>query len=99
MGTSRKRTFLPLLTLATVVALIMPSRASGVEKGSEQVNVFLGSLGHSLPIDVPAFHGLQPHLALAYSSEARNGLAGVGWNVVGAQVIERVGPGLGTPRF
>ena len=38
---------------------------------------------------MPAFHGLEPRLALSYSSEGRNGQVGVGWTLSGLSTIER----------
>jgi virulence plasmid B protein len=69
------------------------------ERSTERVSPFFGSFSYSVPISVPSFHGIEPRLALGYSSEARNGLAGVGWTLGGFSRIERVNPGRGTPRF
>ncbi|PYQ18659.1 MAG: hypothetical protein DMF81_24270, partial [Acidobacteria bacterium] len=55
----------------SVVAL--SGAAEAVEKASEQVAPFYGSFAYSIPIATPAFHGLEPRIALAYSSEGRNG--------------------------
>ena len=56
---------------------------SAAELGSQQVTPYYGSFSHAIPIEVPAFRGLEPSLSLAYSSEARNGFVGVGWNLSG----------------
>jgi hypothetical protein len=48
---------------------------------------------------VPAFRGLEPRLALGYSSQGGSGFAGVGWVLGGFSVIERLGAGLGAPAF
>lgn len=58
-----------------------------------------GSLIQSIPIDVPAFRGLEPRLALAYASEGGSGFAGVGWSLAGFSVVERAKPGRGTPLY
>ena len=58
-----------------------------------------GSLVRAIPIEAPAFHGIEPHLALAYSSGGGNGYVGVGWSLSGFSVIERTRNGRGTPRF
>ena len=50
------------------------SGSEAIEKSSEQVSPFYGSFGYAVPIQVPPFHGLEPRLALAYSSEGRNGI-------------------------
>ncbi len=71
----------------------------GSFKPSEQVSPFQGSFGTGIPIAVPPFHGIEPGLALAYSSTGGNGIAGVGWSLTGFRTIERASPGRGTPRF
>lgn len=40
----------------------------------------------------PGPHGVQPKLALEYSSATRNGLLGVGWTLAGASAVTRGGP-------
>lgn len=71
----------------------------GVEKGSQQVSPFYGSFSYSIPLEVPSFRGLEPQVALSYSSEGRNGLPGVGWQLSGFGQIERVNAGGGTAAF
>jgi len=48
-----------------------------------------GSFATSVPIQVPSYHGLQPGLALRYSSQAGDGWVGEGWALAGTSVIER----------
>src|SRR6476469_2304502 len=48
-----------------------------------------GAFTTNVPITVPAFHGLEPRLALAYSSSGGNGWLGVGWTVQGLSSISR----------
>ena len=48
-----------------------------------------GSFTTSVSIQVPSFHGLQPDLALRYSSQAGDGWVGEGWALDGTSVIER----------
>jgi hypothetical protein len=79
--------------------LLLPSAAMGAEKASEKVSPFYGSLSHGIPIEVPPFRGLEPRLALSYSSEGRNGFVGVGWSLSGLSTIERTNAGGGTPWF
>jgi hypothetical protein len=80
-----------LVTIATsVVAVGQDAR--------EQVSPFYGSFSSSVPIEVAPYHGLEPKLALAYTSEGHNGFVGVGWSLGGVSVIERVNGGRGTPR-
>jgi len=82
-----------------VMVLVIGRDGQAVEKASEQVSPFYGSVSYSVPIEVPSFRGLEPKLSFAYSSEGRNGFLGVGWNVSGISTIQRVNAGLGTPRF
>jgi RHS repeat-associated protein len=86
-----------LFLAAALSALTAPAFA--IEKASEQVSAFYGSFAHSLPVEVPGFRGLEPRIALAYSSEGRNGQVGVGWSLSGFSTIQRANPGLGTPTF
>ena len=67
---------------------------------------FNGSFTQRFALTLPAFHGLEPKLALAYDSSggARSsgywsGLAGVGMRVAGLSDIVRGTHGGGTPRF
>jgi hypothetical protein len=87
--------------LATFIALLALGGQSqaAIEKASERVSPFYGSLSRAVPIEVPPFHGLEPKLAFSYSSEGRNGFLGVGWSLTGISTIERVNAGLGTPRW
>ena len=49
-----------------------------------------GANTHTIPIEVPAGRaGLQPTLALTYSSRSGNGLLGVGWSLSGMSQISR----------
>jgi Salmonella virulence plasmid 65kDa B protein len=58
-----------------------------------------GQFSQLVPIEVPAFRGLEPRLALAYSSEGRSGFAGVGWALSGFSSVVRTRGGRGVPRF
>ncbi|MGH8597818.1 MAG: SpvB/TcaC N-terminal domain-containing protein, partial [Gammaproteobacteria bacterium] len=49
-----------------------------------------GAASYSVPIyTVPGSGGVAPHVALDYSSQAGNGIAGVGWRLAGLSVITR----------
>lgn len=49
-----------------------------------------GSAEYRIPIVVPpGINGLTPNIALAYSSNARNGLLGVGWSLAGLSSVTR----------
>ncbi len=55
-----------------------------------QVEASGGAAAVSIPIEVaPGRHGMQPGLALAYSSRGGNGLAGMGWGLSGTSSIHR----------
>ena len=46
------------------------------------MNPFTGALGYRIPIVTPpGRNGIAPNLALTYNSQARNGLAGIGWTI------------------
>ena len=64
-----------------------------------KVGLHNGALTSSIPIQVPAFHGITPQLALAYNSSGGNGFVGVGWDLQGFSVIERASPSHGSPRY
>lgn len=55
-----------------------------------------GSFSHTLPIELPAGrNGLQPQLAMAYNSNAGNGIVGIGWSLQGLPAITRMNFGNG----
>ncbi|HEY5937993.1 MAG TPA: FG-GAP-like repeat-containing protein, partial [Kofleriaceae bacterium] len=57
-----------------------------------------GQLAEEVRIEVPAFHGITPAVALRYASDGGNGFAGVGWRLDTAPVITRVSASRGIPR-
>ncbi|MET0552368.1 MAG: FG-GAP-like repeat-containing protein [Vicinamibacteria bacterium] len=88
-----------IMSALVAAGLLAAQHVLAVEKASEQVSSFYGSFSQSVPIEVPPFRGLEPRIALSYSSEGRNGFAGVGWSVSGFSTVQRVNAGLGSPRF
>ena len=58
-----------------------------------------GSYRTSVAIAVPAFHGLEPHLAIGYDSGSGDGLLGAGWGLLGLSEVRRSSPGKGTPVY
>jgi hypothetical protein len=69
---------LPLL-LAVAVGVLPATAIADVEPA--------GAYSHAVEFEVPPFHGIEPALGLAYSSQAGNGLAGVGWRLTGFSYI------------
>jgi RHS repeat-associated protein len=52
------------------------------KRGQQQVDLFTGSFGYSIPINcAPARNGSEPALALVYSSGGDNGWCGMGWKL------------------
>jgi hypothetical protein len=80
----------------TVAALAGPTWAG--EPNAQRVSHFVGAAGESVSIQVPPFHGIEPKLGLSYSSEARNGFAGMGWSLTGVSMIERANGAYGFPQ-
>jgi hypothetical protein len=78
--------------------MVAPEAAPSA-RGGPGLEPTTGSLTRAIPIEVPAFHGIEPRLAVAYSSQAGNGFLGVGWRLAGFSVVERTRNGRGTPRF
>jgi hypothetical protein len=65
-----------------------------------QIGSSTGGFTQEVPIELPAYRGLQPALALTYSSAGSTGEVGVGWQLSGVSEIERTSlPGYGAPRF
>lgn len=64
-----------------------------------KVDAFYGAYTENVPIEIPAFRGLEPKLGLSYNSSGRNGYLGMGWSLSGFSVIERASPGRGAPRY
>ena len=55
-----------------------------------------GAFTYTIPIQLPSgIKGVQPNIALVYSSQSKNGIAGVGWSLAGVPTIERVDGGDG----
>lgn len=68
---------------------IVASEGAGNLSGSSSVTP-TGQYTYRLPIDVPPGRaGMQPSLALSYTSGAGNGLLGVGWSLEGLSEIRR----------
>ncbi|PDT04562.1 hypothetical protein CO666_07315, partial [Rhizobium chutanense] len=65
-----------------------------------------GTFNDEIGIEIPAFHGIQPEIALQYASSRKTkigglyqGWLGYGWGLKGFDVIERASIGNGLPAF
>jgi hypothetical protein len=58
-----------------------------------------GMFTQIIPIEVPAYHGVEPHLALDYSSSAKDAFPGVGWSLDGIGTIRGTKNGRGVPTY
>lgn len=103
----RRRSTSQLAVVALAAGLLMavplparPAVAAGIapSAGGGSVDA-TGRFTTSVPIEVPAFRGLEPSLSLRYDSGTGNGFVGVGWTLTGVSVVERAGPGRGVPRY
>ncbi|MBC7978573.1 MAG: VCBS repeat-containing protein [Myxococcales bacterium] len=74
----------PGVALAQAAAGATPAELSVDASGNATASIEL-----TVP---PGPHGVQPELALAYSSAAKNGIMGVGWALQGLSAITRGGP-------
>ncbi|MEP7053101.1 MAG: SpvB/TcaC N-terminal domain-containing protein [Pseudomonadota bacterium] len=93
-GAATDRSPAPYTTLPSNADAILPSvgipgQVAGRLSGSSQVDA-AGAFNYRIPIAVPPGRaGMEPHLALAYSSSGTNGPLGLGWNVEGTSAIAR----------
>ena len=78
-----------LLSFFLLAAPTYSQMISGHTAGQFQVNES-GAATYTVPITVPpGTSGLEPGLSLAYSSQGRNSLLGMGWSLSGLSVISR----------
>ncbi len=79
--------------------LAVPLWGHTQEKLQDVAEPQAGVFTQTIPIEVPAFHGVEPRLALSYLSAAKNGFPGVGWSVSGIGTIRATKNGRGVPAF
>ncbi|HEY3353039.1 MAG TPA: FG-GAP-like repeat-containing protein [Polyangia bacterium] len=96
MPGTRSRTRVAIVICGALVAGAGSARAEGSDT---QVDAFTGRFTTSVPIGVPPFRGLEPAVALQYSSSAVNGFVGLGWSLAAGSTINRVSSSRGAPRF
>lgn len=71
------------------VVPVTPGTAVGAIPGEFSVDPS-GGAGYAVPIAAPpGVAGVDPELAIAYSSRSGNGLLGIGWSITGLSVISR----------
>ena len=64
---------------------------TGASKGTFSVSLS-GSATYNLPIEVPpGINNIAPQIGIAYDSQAKNGIAGYGWNISGLSTISKTG--------
>jgi RHS repeat-associated protein len=92
--------------LLTLLAIASPARADveSLDAVPPAVSVvparpFVGAAQHRVALQVPSWHGIEPALAIAYASSAKNGWVGLGMTLDGLSTIERVSPALGVPTY
>lgn len=66
---------------------IDPNKPVGVVDGTASVTL-TGAATYTIPIKCPSgTNGLQPSIAIGYSSQSGNGIMGIGWNISGLSAI------------
>jgi len=85
--------------LAAAQLVILPLQAKDIP-GATQTSYAVspsGAFQFRVPIITPqGVNGVQPNLALSFSSSRGNGRVGIGWDLTGLSVINRCGQTLGT---
>lgn len=84
---------------STASLKLAAAAAAGGGAAPSAVTKNTGDFTTSINFQVPAYHGLQPQLGLAYDSLAGNGLVGQGWQLIGFPEVDRTSFERGAPRF
>ena len=81
--------WLSIATSLAVVCSTTSARAQMITPGQLQVSES-GAATYTVPIEVfPGVGGMEPKLSLSYSSQAGNGLLGIGWSLSGLGGVTR----------
>lgn len=79
--------------------LALPCAASAQVGAPPQVQQAFGSFHERIDVLVPAYRGLEPKVALTYSSHSGNGFVGVGWTLEATSIIQRGNGKGGAPAY
>ncbi len=96
IGNTYTRSWNVATHLAVVPSVNLPPGVSSTPSGYTPVSASVGESGAAsvnLPITVsPGTGGMEPKLAIGYSSQGGNGLLGMGFGLSGTSAITRTGP-------
>jgi RHS repeat-associated protein len=91
---------------ATTATAPEPDIKKAADQAARARTASSGALTYDVPIEVPAFRGLEPRVVLNYNSLRKSklggsyqGFLGYGWGIEGLDVIELGSPKLGVPVF
>lgn len=86
-------------TSVVMLALAVAAWPQTQERLQDVAEPSAGVFTQTVSVDVPAFHGVEPRIALSYASSAKNGFPGVGWNLTGIGSVRATKNGRGVPTY